>query len=268
MDYYEILSVPRTASQTEIRNAYRKLAKLYHPDKNSSEHAKTYIQLINEAYETLSDPQKRSQYDQPVFTFVTPEVTPQPQKDPLEEQRKENFRRWQERERIKRQEEEEYKAYAFKQFKKFNVIIAVWALLLVLDEYALPPRTVQEEVLEATTVRTRRERNHLAKTESFVMAIPREAIEKSANGRLRIESSLVFNIPLRVATSDGSIYEVARNILAFLVPVPLLLLAFSLAIFAIKEPGNWSTFFISLQGIAILTVVALWLFSLSDKNAF
>ena len=268
MNYYEILGVPRNATQTEIRNAYRKLAKLYHPDRNSSEHAKTYIQLINEAYETLSDPQKRSQYDQPAFTYVTQETTPQPQKDPREEQRKENFKRWREKERIKREEEEAYKTYAFQQFKKFNIIITVWALLLVLDEYILPPRVFQEGVLEATTVRTRRERNHLVKTESFVMAIPRDAIEKSVNGGLTIESSLIFNIPIRVSTSDGTSYDVARNVLAFIAPVPLLLLVFSLVIFVCKEPGNLSTLFISLEGIATVTIVALWLFSLSDKTAF
>jgi hypothetical protein len=271
MDYYEILGVSRNASQTEIRNAYRKLAKLYHPDRNSSEHAKTYIQLINEAYETLSDPQKRSQYDQPAFTFVTQETTYQPQKDPLEEQRKENFRRWQERERIKRQEEEGYKLYAFTQFKKFNIVIALWALLLVADEYILPPRVSNEAVQEARSVNSGRRgyySNFIAKTDSYIMAIPVVAVEKSAKATLKIEASRVLNIPLQVITPDGTAYEVRRTVLAFIAPIPLILLIVILTLYWIKEPSNWATFAISIEGISILTIVALWLISMSDRNAF
>ncbi|MDK2794030.1 MAG: molecular chaperone DnaJ [Caldanaerobacter sp.] len=64
-DLYEILGVDRNASQEEIKKAYRRLAKKYHPDLNPGDkEAEQKFKEINEAYEILSDPQKRAQYDQ------------------------------------------------------------------------------------------------------------------------------------------------------------------------------------------------------------
>jgi molecular chaperone DnaJ len=64
-DYYEVLAVDRNAADTDIKKAYRKLAKQYHPDVNPGDKAaEAKFKEINEAYEVLSDPQKRAQYDQ------------------------------------------------------------------------------------------------------------------------------------------------------------------------------------------------------------
>ena len=64
-DYYKILGVPRTADEKEIKKAYRKLARQYHPDVNQEDKkAEDKFKEVNEAYEVLSDPDKRSKYDQ------------------------------------------------------------------------------------------------------------------------------------------------------------------------------------------------------------
>ena len=63
-DYYKTLGVARTASEKEIKSAYRRLARQYHPDVNKDPKATDRFKLINEAYEVLSDPKKRSKYDQ------------------------------------------------------------------------------------------------------------------------------------------------------------------------------------------------------------
>jgi molecular chaperone DnaJ len=63
-DYYEILGVSKTASQEEIKKAYRKLALKYHPDKGGGKESEAKFKEINEAYSVLSDPEKRKSYDQ------------------------------------------------------------------------------------------------------------------------------------------------------------------------------------------------------------
>ena len=62
-DYYDVLGVERNASEEEIKKAFRKLALEYHPDRNKNDDAADKFKEINEAYQILSDPKKRSSYD-------------------------------------------------------------------------------------------------------------------------------------------------------------------------------------------------------------
>ncbi|MCX7693498.1 MAG: molecular chaperone DnaJ [Tepidimonas taiwanensis] len=76
-DYYEILGVARNASDDEIKKAYRKLAMKYHPDRNQGDAAKAAeekFKEVKEAYEILSDPQKRAAYDQYGHAGVDPNM--------------------------------------------------------------------------------------------------------------------------------------------------------------------------------------------------
>jgi molecular chaperone DnaJ len=63
-DYYELLNVPRSATESDIKKSFRKLAQVYHPDKNlGKKDSEETFKEINEAYEVLMDPDKRSAYD-------------------------------------------------------------------------------------------------------------------------------------------------------------------------------------------------------------
>jgi len=62
-DYYEVLGVDRSASEAEIKRAFRKLAFQYHPDRNREDGAEEKFKEVNEAFEVLSDPERRASYD-------------------------------------------------------------------------------------------------------------------------------------------------------------------------------------------------------------
>ena len=78
-DFYQILGVPRTATQDEIQQAYRKLARQHHPDVNKDPGAEDRFKEISEAYDVLSDPQTRRRYDAfgPDFRQVPEDVDPE-----------------------------------------------------------------------------------------------------------------------------------------------------------------------------------------------
>src|SRR5258707_3238051 len=78
-DFTELLGVPRSASQDEIQQAYRRLARTYHPDVNSDPAAEDRFKDIAEAYAVLSDPQTRRRYDAfgPDFRQVPEDVDPE-----------------------------------------------------------------------------------------------------------------------------------------------------------------------------------------------
>jgi curved DNA-binding protein len=77
-DFYDVLGVSRDASQEEIQQAYRKLARTYHPDLNKDPGAEDRFKDISEAYSVLSDPDTRKRYDAfgPEFRQVPPDVDP------------------------------------------------------------------------------------------------------------------------------------------------------------------------------------------------
>lgn len=82
-DYYQILDVPRGASQDDIKRAYRRLARKYHPDVSKEKDAEKRFKEIGEAYEVLKDPDKRARYDRLGANYhAGDEFTPPPGWDP------------------------------------------------------------------------------------------------------------------------------------------------------------------------------------------
>ena len=76
-DYYEVLGVQKGASEEEIKKAYKKMARKYHPDLNpDNKEAEEKFKEVNEAYEVLSDADKKARYDQYGFAGVDPNFNP------------------------------------------------------------------------------------------------------------------------------------------------------------------------------------------------
>src|SRR5271166_2690717 len=63
-DYYKVMGVPRDATEAQIKQAYRKLARKYHPDVSEEKDAEAHFKEVGEAYEVLKSPEKRAAYDQ------------------------------------------------------------------------------------------------------------------------------------------------------------------------------------------------------------
>ncbi len=92
--HYDNLQIPRDADEQTIRQAYRRLSKQYHPDLNPSEDASRIMQLINRAYEVLSDPEKRAEHDRWIQHQEAPriQITQQPQPTTRPQRQPENTR--------------------------------------------------------------------------------------------------------------------------------------------------------------------------------
>ena len=77
-DYYEVLGIDRNATEAKIKASFRKLAFKYHPDLNHEDGAEEKFKELNEAYEVLSNPQKREAYDARQARYIQPRFTPKP----------------------------------------------------------------------------------------------------------------------------------------------------------------------------------------------
>ena len=150
-NYYEILGISKDAGQQEIRQAYRMLAKQWHPDKNQSTEAHQRFAEINQAHETLSDPLKRKLYDlrqQVGHVFSGPMPWTARRKPSPEEQRRQY---WQSEAGQRRKKELEREAVIFSRINrvlKFVAIISLAMGLLLVSEKYLASSHGPQKVIE------------------------------------------------------------------------------------------------------------------------
>lgn len=228
MDYYQILGVKYSASHEEIKRAYRKLAVLYHPDKNPDPAAENTFKHINEAYDVLGDPVKKSMYDlkfQSPFTS-TPYEEPRRHRDPAYRTARPKVHRKSERERL-REIMEEYMPWAI----RITQFCFGFSLLIIVD-YALPNRVTHQKIIE-TNVRRTITRNYattwwVMKTDGGqTIDIAYEFSDHFATGReIDISNTWLFNIPRKVE-SDTIAVRLKKSIYGNFIFVPIALLFFS-----------------------------------------
>jgi hypothetical protein len=156
-DYYQILGVQYSAHAADIKRAYRMLAVRYHPDKNPDPQAEVLFKEINEAYDVLSDPQKKTQYDlrrQNPFVEVGYEQpstpTPPRHRDPAYRRKRPPVYQKSERQRM-RELMQNYLPYV-----KWLCWAALVVTILFALDYILPYQTKQEKIVKGYNVTGRR----------------------------------------------------------------------------------------------------------------
>ena len=227
-DYYAILGVKASASESEIKKAFRRLAVTYHPDKNSSPDAKHRFQEINAAYDTLGDAQKRSLYDARLanpFAEILAGPVPTRHRDPA-------YRR--KRTTRPRPEEPPRSYILMRDFLPYMIWISragLFITVLFFADYLLPYRQVEDSIhtIEGfsarrgntyTVIRTRH--GEVFRVKNF----SRENFE--GEGSLLLSVTPVFRSVIWVANPTGTYKAWVAYMYSTLVFFPLALFVNSL----------------------------------------
>ena len=226
-DYYIILGVPRKASEAEIKRAYRRLAVSYHPDKNSDPQAEILFKEINEAYDTLGDPQKKNAYDQRMenpFADLLKQAEAPRHKDPAYRRKKTYPPGY----KTERQRMLEFMA----QYTPLTNQIIVWSFIvsiLLLIDFVAPRRIKRDKILSAEATRTQMGKASTAwwrvrTEEGEEFDLPYGVSDHFPIGQhIEVHASLLLQIPFRV-TSQTIAARVLKTIYGNYIFAPAALL--------------------------------------------
>ena len=227
MDYYQVLGVKYSATYDEIKRAYRRLAVLYHPDKNHDPGAESIFKNINEAYDVLGDPAKKRLYDLRMYAPFT-EVAEDPprHRDPAYRPSRARSRNKSDRDRLK-DLMSQYMPLVLRMMQ-FSFFVS----LLIVVDYMLPVRNNPMQIIE-TNVRRTYTRNYattwwVIRTDGgHVIDVPYEFSDHFANGR-RIEllTTPLFNVPRRVQSETLAV-RLNKSIYGNFLFAPIALFIFS-----------------------------------------
>lgn len=236
MDPYLVLGVSRDASTHDIRKAYRALMKKYHPDINASADAIRMTAKINEAYDLLTDPEKRSAYNNRIFAFDLSDLT----EDPDEVYKREYTANKVEQAREKAKKNAVRQAKLYQVGRMLCYPILLFSIVVIVDYY-LP---VQVEVdIPVYGYQNRYVADSYIKTAHYEFRVPDHlhgAYDFAADKKkpLYIEFTPIFETFTRVGVDEGEyavMYDVPGSIYSFIFfPVPYILLALSVAL--IRNP--------------------------------
>lgn len=182
MTHYEVLGVSEHASPLQIKDAYRRLVKQYHPDTNPSAEAAEFIKQINQAYDVLSDPEKRTAYDRRHHQYFESAA----QEDPNETYRREFLRKRSEKEQQERENEkwlkelgEGFKKQIFEVSRWPAILLLLYACVTILDT-RLPADAYEEKAEDGWQVNVSSRKSPVnvyksfMKTKSFQFSVPND----------------------------------------------------------------------------------------------
>lgn len=233
MNHYEVLGVRRDATSLELKDAYRKLVKQYHPDINPSLNAKDKIRLINEAYEVLSDYHSKNRYDQ----FLDGKIeTVKPAQETEDEKYRREFLRNRAREKREKLEYSiKMKVWFYKRERMVSFFFFAIGLLFSLDYYFLN-KNIEHEISNHVLGRTSVE---VITKSGFRFFTSRDFFYEEPefdNKRVSITYSSVFNVPSRIQFVDGyNQYRIFRNLHSFRNAFSVIILLFSGIVLLNKE---------------------------------
>ena len=255
-DYYQILRISPQASALDIKRAYRRLAVVFHPDKNRSAEASTLFLEINEAHQVLSDPELRERYDQMLrqnFEVQTPPPSPRPHRDPAYRRNYTPGHRPPPRQPSER-------LLMMIHFLKYLRLISLagigWCAILVLD-YVLPHRVYVEKVVAESNRVISWQFHHvpyvLVTDKGHQFPMPAAGVDFfSVGSNAEIITSRILNLLIKVETPDksytlDSLVTIYQNFLF----VPIILLVLSIIGLTLKQGIEFRFSF----AIVILTVM-------------
>ena len=203
MNPYEILGVPPHSSDAEVKSAYRRLVKQFHPDVSTGQHD-GMIKQLNEAYKILSNPARKAAYDQATVVITLEDE----EENPQELERREYIAQ-QEDERRKKKEALSLRLQSIYKFLRLIAFPAfIFACLVILDRY-LPQHEHNEVAIDGWQQQigkgnSGRPLMSFMETKHFIIAVPHEMhlnYDYSANNReiLKIKISPIFEIPTTVS---------------------------------------------------------------------
>jgi hypothetical protein len=262
MNPYETLGVSSQATNTEIKSAYRRLVKKYHPDVYKGNH-EDMIRQLNAAYDILSDPARKMAFDgrgSKTTSFVY-----EYQEDPRTKQRREYAAR--RRAEIRRRKEEYFRiaSNTYKVLRLMSWAGFALASLFVIDEHM--PQVMYHEVAEKGWLDDSRRTDESVsymQTENFLIAVPSrihvfydyDAIDRQV---LAIAVSPIFEVPSTVSlVNDGEnvTAEIKRTIFSSQINAQYLLFFVSLFIVIRKRYSDTN---LGLAFIPIFVMVFIWL---------
>ncbi|MEQ8364139.1 MAG: J domain-containing protein [Cyclobacteriaceae bacterium] len=147
-DYYQILGISPQATQAEVRHSFRKLALLFHPDKNKTVEGEERFKEINRAYGILNNPEKRALYDLTLLQGYPPQAAPQPShRDPA-------YRRRRSTPYAQREAQPNVKELMAEYLPKFRWVcyVSLVITLVTAIDYLLPFNNYNEDIAEINRI--------------------------------------------------------------------------------------------------------------------
>ncbi len=234
-DYYQVLRISRSATPDEVKRAYRRLAVLFHPDKNKSSEAIRLFQEINEAHEVLSTPLKRSNYD---AMLEGGGLASGPAAPPGGWHRDPAYRRRQQQGYRPAKSGPSEKLLMMLHMLRFlrttSLAGLVWCAFLLLD-YSLPRRISSETVLpegnRPISWQLHHEPNVIVTDKGHHIPVPFEGVDYfPARSQIEVVSSNILNVLIKVESqSDEFTINSLASIYQNMMVVPVVLFVLSAA---------------------------------------